>query len=132
MEKVQKNGLAVDEAFRHFDVDGNGFISCGELEEGLSQLGIFDNINIKNWRSQIPAIIKKFDQSGDGNVSLREFFSFLGLGKESYVPNIVQRMTKIFVLATEKGLSFHDIFTELDEDNDGKLDGKELRKSLAV
>lgn len=124
----QRNGLAVDEAFRHFDTDGNGFISRAELEEGLSQLGIFDDQNIVNWRAQIPAIINKFDQSGDGNFSLREFFSFLGV--ESYAPNIIQRMTKIFALATEKGLSFQDIFTELDEDKDGKLDAVELRKGL--
>jgi Ca2+-binding EF-hand superfamily protein len=48
----------------------------------------------------------------------------------SYAPNIIQRMTKIFALATEKGLSFQDIFSELDEDKDGKLDAVELRKGL--
>jgi Ca2+-binding EF-hand superfamily protein len=49
---------------------------------------------------------------------------------DSYAPNIIQRMTKIFSLATEKGLSFQDIFSELDEDKDGKLDAVELRKGL--
>jgi Ca2+-binding EF-hand superfamily protein len=67
----------------------------------LAQLGIFDNVNIKNWRSQVPDIIVKFDKSSDGNVSLKEFFAFLGV--ESYAPNIVQKMTKIFAKATEKG-----------------------------
>jgi hypothetical protein len=26
LEQVQRNGLAVDEAFRHFDTDGNGYL----------------------------------------------------------------------------------------------------------
>jgi Ca2+-binding EF-hand superfamily protein len=128
MEQVQRNGLAVDEAFRHFDTDGNGFITREELEEGLAQLGIFDNANVKDWRSQVPDIIVKFDKSNDGNVSLKEFFSFLGV--ESYAPNIVQKMTKIFAKATEKGMSFKDIFTELDEDQDGKFNAIELQAGL--
>lgn len=128
MEQVQRNGLAVDEAFRHFDTDGNGFITREELEEGLAQLGIFDNANVKDWRSQVPDIIIKFDKSNDGNVSLKEFFSFLGV--ESYAPNIVQKMTKIFAKATEKGMSFKEIFTELDEDQDGKFNAIELQAGL--
>ena len=128
LNKVQKNGLAVDEAFRHFDCDGNGFITKTELEEGLSQLGIFDNI--RNWRNEIPLMINKFDQTGTGNgkISLKDFFSFLGI--KDYFPNIIQKMTKIFSLALEKGLTFQEIFTELDDDKDGKLDNIELKKSL--
>ena len=203
----------MDESFRHFDTDGNGYITGEELEEGLAQLGrstfssnywwrflllslliqsflfiyflliisrrdphyqdrqhlhlrssllflfllllflvfyayhplhsisdlsflfllflfsgIFDNVNIKNWRSQIPSIIRKFDKSGDGTVSLREFFLFLGV--DNYAPNIIQKMTKIFALATEKGLTFQDIFAELDDDKNGKLDGPELKRGL--
>ena len=126
--KVQESGLAVDEAFRHFDCDGNGFITKTELEEGLSQLGIFDNVNIKNWRNEIPLFIEKFDQTGNGKISLKDFFSFLGI--KNYFPNIIQKMTKIFSLALEKGLTFQEIFTELDEDKDGKLNHVELKKSL--
>ena len=73
-------------------------------------------------------MILKFDKSGDGNVSLKEFFAFLGA--EDYVPNIIQRMTKIFAIATEKGLSFKDIFSELDGNKDGQLDSAELKKGL--
>ena len=125
---MQKNGLSVDEAFRHFDTDGNGFISSKELEQGLSLLGIFDDENISNWRVQVPDMVKKFDRSGNGTVSLKDFFAFLGA--DDYVPNIIQRMTKIFSVATEKGLTFKDIFDELDEDKNGILDALDLRKGL--
>ena len=73
-------------------------------------------------------MILKFDKTGDGNVSLKEFFAFLGA--EDYVPNIIQKMTKIFAIATEKGLSFKDIFSELDGNKDGQLDSLELKKGL--
>lgn len=57
------------QAFRHFDTDGNGSISQAELEAGLDDLGIFDNI--PNWRAQLPQMVKKFDSSGDGSVQLK-------------------------------------------------------------
>lgn len=126
LEKVQKNGVAVDHAFRHFDTNGDGFISKKELEEGLRGLSIFDSI--PQWTSQLPAIVAKFDKSGDGQVSLREFFNFLGI--KDYAPNIIQRLTKIFAIATQKGLSFQDIFIELDEDKNGKLDANEIVQGL--
>ncbi len=126
LEKVQKNGVAVDQAFRHFDTNGDGFISKKELEEGLRSLSIFDSIS--QWTSQLPAIVKKFDKTGDGLVSLREFFNFLGI--QDYAPNIIQRLTKIFAIATQKGLSFQDIFIELDEDKNGKLDADEIITGL--
>jgi Ca2+-binding EF-hand superfamily protein len=126
LNKVQKNGVAVDHAFRHFDTNGDGFISRKELEEGLRELAIFDSI--PQWTSQLPAIVKKFDKSGDGQVSLREFFSFLGI--QDYAPNIIQRLTKIFAIATQKGLSFQDIFIELDEDKNGKLNADEIITGL--
>lgn len=118
----------MDEAFRHFDTDGNGFISSSELEQGLSLLGIFDDENILNWKVQVPDMVRKFDRSGNGTVSLKDFFAFLGA--EDYVPNVIQRMTKIFSLATEKGLTFKDIFDELDEDKNGILDALDLKKGL--
>ena len=73
-------------------------------------------------------MVRKFDRSGNGTVSLKDFFAFLGA--EDYVPNVIQRMTKIFSLATEKGLTFKDIFDELDEDKNGILDALDLKKGL--
>ena len=126
LEKVQNNGIAVDEAFRHFDTNGDGFISTAELLEGLDKLRIFDHI--PNYKREIPNLVKKFDTSGDGLVSLKEFFNFLGI--KDYSPNIVQKMTKIFAVATQKGISFKDIFQELDEDGNGTLDKDEIIAGL--
>lgn len=126
LEKARSNGVAVDQAFRHFDANGDGFISRQELEEGLSKLNIFNEI--PGWKNEIPAIVRKFDSSGDGMVSLPEFFAHLGI--KDYAPNIIQRLTKIFAVATMKGLSFKDIFMELDTDQSGSIDEQELLEGL--
>lgn len=126
LEKVQTNGGAVDATFRHFDANGDGSISKKELVSGLSNLKIFDHI--PDWKKQIPELVKKFDSSEDGLVSLKEFFAFLGIN--DYAPNIIQRMTKIFAVATQKGLSIKDIFVELDSDGSGELDQTELISGL--
>jgi Ca2+-binding EF-hand superfamily protein len=126
LELVQAKGVAIDEAFRHFDTDGDGTISHSEFERGLSQLEGFDSI--PNWREQIPSIVSKFDKGGDGTVQLREFFLYFGITE--YAPNVIQRMTKIFLVAHEKGMSFRSIFQEFDSDGDGILSAKELVAAL--
>lgn len=126
LDKVQSNGVAMDEAFRHFDVNGDGSITKQEFLQGLSKLRIFDNV--PNWKSQLPTLIKKFDADGNGEVSLREFFRFLGIA--DYAPDIIQRMTKIFAVASQKNVSVKDIFVHLDKDSSGQLDATELEEGL--
>ena len=126
LEGIQRQGVAIDAVFRHFDKDGNGQITKSELEQGLASLHIFDNVN--NWRAQLPSIVTKFDSNGDGSVSLKEFFKYLGV--VDYAPNIVQRMTKIFAAASEKGYSVKDAFDEFDINKDGMLDASELLTGL--
>ena len=126
MELVQAKGVAIDEAFRHFDRDGDGCISPSEFEIGLSQLEGFEKI--PNWRAQIPNLVNKFDKNNDGHVQLRDFFLYFGV--TSYAPNVIQRLTKIFLIAHEKGLSFKDIFQEFDSNGDGLLTASELVAAL--
>ena len=128
LAQVQEKGLPVAEAFRHFDTDGNGSISRDEFEAGLSKLGIFDDSKMKDWRTQIPKLIAKFDKNNDGDLQLSEFLSFLGI--KDYAPNVIQRMTKVFAVAAEKGASFDDIFTVFDADGNGNMSATELLSGL--
>lgn len=119
-------GVSIEEVFRQFDTNGDGDLSTAELEEGLSKIGLLENI--PNWRKQIPLIAKKFDTSGDGMVNLKEFMAYVGV---DYLPNVLQRLTKIFAVVIDSNrLTFQDIFKELDTDGNGKLDCDELHSAL--
>jgi len=128
VERVTTKGLSITEAFRGFDLDGDGSISQDELKEGFSKLGIFENI--PNWEAAIPAIVKKFDKSGDGCVELKEFFKEL-FGVKDYAANIVQDLTKIFATAMDShGMTIPDIFAEWDTTGRGFIDVLELNDAL--
>ena len=126
LERVRGTGLAIDEAFRYLDTDGNGSLSRQEFQVGMEKLGIFDNI--KDWKKQIPGIVKNFDVNNDNTISLSEFFKYMGI--TDYTPNILQRMTKIFSVALQQGLSLKDIFEEFDADGGGSMSAGELVSGL--
>ena len=54
------------EAFKVFDVDGSGTISCEELVRILTNLGE------KVTKEQVEAMIKEVDVDGDGNLDYSE------------------------------------------------------------
>lgn len=123
LDRAEQDGAAIDQAFRHFDADGDGTITESELLKGLSDLHIFDSI--PNWQQQVPSIVAKFDSSGDGAVSLNEFFSYLG--SEKYLPNIMQRMTKIFATCN---VPLQTIFASFDLKGVGSITSSELQAGL--
>lgn len=56
------------EAFRVFDLNGDGFISCGELQSVLSRLGMC----VEN-EGDCARMIGEFDTDLDGQIDLKEF-----------------------------------------------------------
>ncbi|XXG72223.1 hypothetical protein AAC387_Pa07g1370 [Persea americana] len=56
------------EAFRVFDLNGDGFISCGELHSVLSRLGMW----VEN-EGDCARMIGEFDTNLDGQIDLKEF-----------------------------------------------------------
>jgi Ca2+-binding EF-hand superfamily protein len=123
IDKAATDAAGIDQVFRHFDSDGNGSITEEELTKGLENLRIFDAI--PNWKSQVPEIMSHFDSSGDGSVSLSEFFKFLGA--EKYIPNIIQKMTKVFA---KSKLPLQTIFDLFDPTKVGSIRGPQLQKGL--
>lgn len=117
------DGISFDQTFRYFDTDGNGSISEQELETGIEKLQVFKDI--PNWRQQIPAIARKFDPDGDGQVSLKEFFAYFGC--KEYIPNMIQRLTRIFATAN---IPLRNIFGDFDTDGSGYLTATELKAAL--
>ena len=128
LAQMQEKGLPVVETFRHFDPDGNGFISRIEFEAGLSKLGIFDDSKMKDWRTRIPQLMKPLYTNKHGDLQLSKFLSFLGI--EDYAPNVVQRMTEVFADAAENGSSFDDVFTVFAADGNGSMSATALLAGL--
>jgi Ca2+-binding EF-hand superfamily protein len=64
-KKYSEDELRV--AFRQFDQDDSGYIQANELENIMQKMGRHYN------KSQINAMVKSLDTSGDGKISFEEF-----------------------------------------------------------
>ena len=72
IQKRSRGDLALSEeelkeAFRVFDMDGNGFISAGELRDIMSNLGE------KLTDAEVAELISTADIDGDGQINYNEF-----------------------------------------------------------
>ncbi|KAK4433727.1 putative calcium-binding protein CML44 [Sesamum alatum] len=56
-------------AFKVFDLNGDGFISCEELQSMLSKMGLWDKQNGKDCRDMIDV----YDKNSDGVLDFEEF-----------------------------------------------------------
>ncbi|KAE9450466.1 hypothetical protein C3L33_17638, partial [Rhododendron williamsianum] len=57
------------EAFKVYDQDGDGFISCGEIERVLTQLGFLN----ENAGQDCKTMIDTYDMNSDGVLDFEEF-----------------------------------------------------------
>ncbi|XP_030263280.1 calcium-binding protein 5b [Sparus aurata] len=56
------------EAFREFDIDGDGSITSGELRHAMIKL-----LGEQTSQNEIEAVVKEADNNGDGTVDFEEF-----------------------------------------------------------
>jgi diadenosine tetraphosphatase ApaH/serine/threonine PP2A family protein phosphatase/Ca2+-binding EF-hand superfamily protein len=72
--EIHKVGADLTEAFKRFDVDGDGKISCQEL--GLALTDICPDIHLAS--EQIDQLLRAIDSDGDGSIDLKEFIDKFG------------------------------------------------------
>eukprot|EP01050_Picozoa_sp_SAG11_P001508 SAG11_NODE_65_length_18798_cov_11.881224_7_plen_1529_part_00 len=80
-EKFRNHGANLEEAFEAFDDNGDGVISPVEFRRGIRAMGM----NLLE--SEVEDMIRHFDTSGTGQITLRDFiseFSYAGGGRLSH------------------------------------------------
>uniref|UniRef100_A0A7S1CAZ7 EF-hand domain-containing protein n=1 Tax=Bicosoecida sp. CB-2014 TaxID=1486930 RepID=A0A7S1CAZ7_9STRA len=65
-------------AFDLYDVDGDGFVSRGDLSEIMGMLVGDDNVDADALAEMVKATIAQHDVDGDGQLSPKEFYAALG------------------------------------------------------
>ena len=70
----------IEEAFKVFDTDGNGFISTDELRD------VMQSIDQDVRRADINEMIKQADASGDGQIDIDEFLQILKIEGSEMMP----------------------------------------------
>ena len=73
LTKAEAKGTTLERAFAYFDGDHGGSISIVELEDALRALGCFRGAN----SGGVVLLLKRFDENGDGVISLDEFIAFV-------------------------------------------------------
>ena len=97
---------------------------------------------------EIDDLFRRFDVDGDGRMGYSEYLSFLGfnrdVGRRSTVPNdrkselesLVDRIrTKIednLGSGAQSGKRIKEVFADIDDDNSGTIDKREMTKALKV
>ncbi|KAM9780209.1 calcium-binding protein 5b [Neosynchiropus ocellatus] len=62
------------EAFREFDIDGDGSITSDELRQAMMKL-----LGQQTCQSEIEAVVKEADNNGDGTVDFEEFVKMMSM-----------------------------------------------------
>jgi len=113
--------------FRSFDEDGNGRISLAELRTMFRKMG---------WRitdHQVEDMMKRADLDGDGSIDVNEFCLFFERVPSKLAD--VSNISKLWLMPPSRIERLREVFDEIDTDQSGNLDWKELQdvfKKLGV
>ncbi|CAM9334375.1 unnamed protein product, partial [Phaeothamnion confervicola] len=121
--KAEQMGTPLDEAFRHFDKDGDGVVTGAEFEEGLRGLGVFQEFPPED----MAEVLRRFDADGDGGVSLPEFMRFLG---KNYHLDVGAKLHKILRKAEELGTPLAESFKQFDPAGTGSATSSTMHRGL--
>eukprot|EP00742_Colponemidia_sp_Colp-10_P013158 GILJ01014851.1.p1 GENE.GILJ01014851.1~~GILJ01014851.1.p1 ORF type:complete len:822 (-),score=152.92 GILJ01014851.1:143-2488(-) len=129
-EAVQSRGIALESAFRSFDLDGDGFISAYELSSVLNQL------RVGLTREEIDRLIDLFDTDHDNRISFREFLDKLHIYtpptrlKSNYDYEADLLIRRVAGIIREKGIKLEDAFRVFDQNQDGYISREEFRRTF--
>ena len=117
----------VRDLVRKFDRNSDGFLSIGELTDGLKKIGIFLN------SQEIQSLMRKLDLNHDGEVSADEILTALG-GNSSQGSSSIDKVIQKLADGSKSFSSMKDyckhLIRKFDRDNDGIITFNELCDGL--
>eukprot|EP00903_Cladosiphon_okamuranus_P007182 g6974.t1 len=113
----EKEGVTLEAAFGALDKDGTGNISIADLEEGLRQLKVFEGMS----KEQASLATRRFDQNGDGTVSLCDFLAFAGRPYAANDRPLEAKLRRVLLKAEAMGTSMEEAFKHFDKDGCGSI-----------
>merc|ERR1719474_2401798 len=114
--KCFRDVKGVRQAFKQFDVDGDGKITKQEVAQGMNKSGRSFT------KEDIEILFLLADKDGDGQIDFTEFALIL-------IPTAPERISKLKKKYTTKA-AVQAAFKSFDTNNDGAIDSKELANGL--
>ncbi|KAG2522009.1 hypothetical protein JM16_005764 [Phytophthora kernoviae] len=129
--KAKEQGVDLKKSFAHFDSNGDGEISQGELKRGLLALGCFEDMREEDFDT----LLEQLDEDGSGKIDFREFQALMNETEvnSAGAPSVDDKMNKLKALmekAVEKGVSIDDCFAHFDKDGDGNIKKEEFMTAM--
>ena len=126
LEKARNKGVAFEDAFKHFDSNGDGKLSIQECTKGLKSIGM-----VVKSDEEMKDLFVTLDVDGDGFVEMDEFLKFLDQNACSEISPIEMKMHQVLLKAREKGMDIEKIFEHFDKDGNGEITFDECRQGLS-
>ncbi|KAF0691786.1 Aste57867_17057 [Aphanomyces stellatus] len=156
--RAKASGVNIDQAFAHFDKDGNGMISHDEFNTGIAELKL-DDLSA----GEIEAIRTGLDKDKSGSISLVEFKKLYALPKAKAIkdakpkpwlakkgaksvaqgsgnatvvtkevdqPPALLKLRELLLRAKESGVDIAAAFAHFDVDGDGIITSDEFHDGL--
>ncbi|KAL4087882.1 hypothetical protein PRIC1_012313 [Phytophthora ramorum] len=79
LDKAKDHGVDLKKSFAHFDANGDGEITRGELKSGLVSLGCFKDMT----DGDFDALLEQLDEDGSGKIDFSEFRALVTEGGAS-------------------------------------------------
>lgn len=125
---------ALQDNFRQFDKDEDGFLNRDELKIALRSVicDKFPNLTDSNFEEIITVVLKSADRNGDGKLSLAEFIRSYqedqGVLPAAFVDSGVGKTAR--EIAPGELTVLQEAFAVLDKNNDGFIDVADLYQAL--
>jgi len=126
-ENPLESSLEFIKIWKKFDEDGSGYIESGELVEFLRYLfkeRIKQEIPDSQLQEYATAILKLFDQNGDGRLQLSEMAKLMPVKENFLAKPLFKNATRL------TGYDIDRIFKKYDKDDSGTIEGDELEAFL--